>query len=83
VKHGALTSAGGRIDLTWTVGGAPPQVHIAWAEHNGPTVVPPTREGFGSRLIRNLGEQLDGEISLDYCTDGLRCNLVMPLPTIN
>jgi PAS domain S-box-containing protein len=83
VKYGALKNARGRIDLTWTVGGAPPQVHIAWAERNGPTVVPPTREGFGSRLIQNLGEQLDGEISLDYCPHGLRCNLVLPLPTMN
>src|SRR5205807_2393160 len=52
-KYGALSNATGQVGIDWTiVGEAPPKVlHIKWRETGGPPVKPPTRRGFGSRLI--------------------------------
>jgi two-component sensor histidine kinase len=51
IKHGALSTDEGRVDVTW--GGVPGALRIAWRESGGPGVTPPTREGFGSRLMRS------------------------------
>ena len=43
-------------------------------------MIPPTRHGFGSRLIeRSLQGQLGGEAALDYAPDGVRCHIRLPL----
>lgn len=53
---------------------------ITWTEEKGPKVGPPTRKGFGSRLIeRSLKGELGGEATLDYRQDGLHCRVVLPL----
>ncbi|WP_139202390.1 sensor histidine kinase [Frateuria terrea] len=42
---------------------------------------PPPRRGFGSRLIeRGLAHELDGRVRLDYASDGVVCEIDMPLP---
>ncbi|MFJ4434036.1 HWE histidine kinase domain-containing protein [Pseudomonas sp. NPDC089395] len=70
-KYGALSRAGGRLSVTWTVdaGGA---CEIIWCERGGPTVRPPTRTGFGSVLIeRSLPFDLGGSSNLEYRPEGL------------
>lgn len=53
---------------------------LRWRESDGPPVVPPTRRGFGSRLIeRGLAHELEGEVALAFDPDGVRCRLVIPL----
>ena len=38
--------------------------------------MPPTREGFGSRLLKSaLGGQIDGTVELRFEPDGLRCEI--------
>jgi two-component sensor histidine kinase len=69
-KYGALSMAGGRLSVSWTTaveGG----LRLTWAEDGGPPVLPPTREGFGSRLIVQLSRQLDGEVTFDWRPTGL------------
>ena len=42
---------------------------------------PPTRKGFGSRLIeRSLAQDLDGEVRIEYAPTGLVCAVEAPLP---
>ena len=82
-KHGALAEAAGQIDITWqlepTLHGK--QMRLRWQESGGPLVTPPGRKGFGSRLIeRDLAQELDGEVRLDYDPAGVVCRIVMPLP---
>jgi two-component sensor histidine kinase len=38
-------------------------------------VQPPTRRGFGTRLLQSLGRDLGGEIQLEYRPEGVRCDV--------
>jgi two-component sensor histidine kinase len=71
-KYGALTVPEGRIHLTWRVEGT--VLYLNWRESGGPAVTPPTRRGFGSRLLEEgLAHDLGGETRLEYAADGVRC----------
>jgi two-component sensor histidine kinase len=71
VKYGALSNGTGRIDVSWQCEqGA--QVRVTWQESGGPAVLPPSRKGFGTRLIESsLGA--DGAGAIDYRPEGVRC----------
>lgn len=48
-----------------------PRLRIAWTERGGPPVVPPSRKGFGSRLIeRGLTAQVNARLVLDCHPEG-------------
>ncbi|MBJ7534551.1 PAS domain S-box protein [Rhodomicrobium vannielii ATCC 17100] len=81
-KYGALSTKSGRVDVTWSVdrNGAEEVARIRWVESGGPTVSPPTRQGFGSHLIeRGLSFETGGEVRLEFAPAGLRCAITMPL----
>jgi len=47
-----------------------------WREIDGPPVSPPTRAGFGTRLIeRGLASDLNGEVTIAYPRDGVVCTI--------
>jgi two-component sensor histidine kinase len=74
VKYGALTSEVGRILLDWDIidGLRPETLRLTWLESEGPPVCPPTRRGFGSRMIeRALADELEGRAEIDYRPDGV------------
>ena len=53
---------------------------IDWRESGGPPVAPPSRRGFGSRLIeRSLQGALGGEALLDFAPGGLTCRIRLPI----
>ena len=53
---------------------------LSWRERGGPSVRPPTRKGFGTRLIeRGLTGQIGGVLSLDYPPEGVTCTVEAPL----
>ena len=73
-KYGALTGEVGRILLDWDIIAAsePRTLRLTWQEFDGPPVCPPTRRGFGSRMIeRALADELEGRAEIDYRPDGL------------
>ena len=77
-KHGALSTAAGRVTLEWRSGGG--AVELRWAESAGPPVQPPTRRGFGSTLIEHsIVSTLGGEVRFDFASDGLVCTMRLPL----
>jgi two-component sensor histidine kinase len=78
-KYGSLSVAEGRVQLGWRVSGPldAQTLEISWRETNGPTVAPPSRTGFGSRLIQR---SLHGKATLDFAPIGLRCDMHIPLP---
>ncbi len=83
-KHGALSTFGGQVEVRWRVeAGEPrPVLHFTWAEHGGPRVSAPTRQGFGTRLLqRVLATQLQADVSMDFPEEGLRFSMRMPIPT--
>jgi two-component sensor histidine kinase len=68
VKYGAFSSPTGRVLLR--VEDAGQVLKLTWKEQGGPPVVPPTSEGFGSRLLRRTGANAE----LNFEPDGLRCS---------
>jgi two-component sensor histidine kinase len=74
-KYGALSTAEGRLDIGWTQapGG---EARLLWRERGGPSVTPPERTGFGSKLFeRGLGDP-HSAVRLSYPADGVVCELV-------
>jgi two-component sensor histidine kinase len=71
-KYGALSRPEGRVELHWKAQND--ELNLSWSESGGPQVVPPSRRGFGSRLIENaLCRDLDGQTRLEFAPEGLRC----------
>jgi two-component sensor histidine kinase len=82
-KYGALSAPGGKLAVTWAVNGAGEarRLKVHWREAGGPPVTPPSRRGFGSRLVeRGITQELKGSVELDYAASGLRCLMEIPLP---
>lgn len=82
-KYGALSGPEGKVRIVWQhMPGTPSMLHLAWKETGGPSVVVPTRKGFGSRLIQDiLAAELNGDVAVVYESDGLRCVIDAPLET--
>jgi PAS domain S-box-containing protein len=78
VKYGALSVCEGRIEVSWTrtENG---QVVLRWAETRGPVVRPPTRKGFGTRVMANMVQQAKGEIRFDWDPAGFCCEIALPI----
>jgi two-component sensor histidine kinase len=68
IKYGALSSQTGRVFLRLEDAGE--VLKLSWEERGGPRVVPPTREGFGTRLLRRAG----ANSKLDFEPGGFRCS---------
>ncbi|MFY8144505.1 MAG: sensor histidine kinase [Caulobacter sp.] len=81
LKYGALSNAEGRVDLSWRYDPEARWLDCQWTEAGGPPVTPPTRKGFGSRLIeRSLRGELKGEATMAYPPEGFSCSLRAKLP---
>ncbi|MBN8952561.1 MULTISPECIES: PAS domain-containing sensor histidine kinase [unclassified Rhizobium] len=76
-KYGALSVADGRVAITWSVEtGEADRLKLRWQETGGPIVQPPTRKGFGSRLIESLlAAELNGKVHIGYEPSGLICEV--------
>lgn len=82
IKHGALSSADGRIEVRWSIDSLPRSrsLRLTWTEREGPPVQPPNRSSFGTQLIeRSVAYELAGEVRLDFRVEGLCCELGFPL----
>ncbi|WP_407942660.1 PAS domain S-box protein [Methylobacterium ajmalii] len=76
VKYGSLSVPDGEVAVNASLVGNEdaPRLRIAWTERGGPPVVPPSRKGFGSRLIeRGLTAQVNASLALDYRPEGVSC----------
>ncbi len=81
LKYGALSNASGRVRLDWGVtdGGSGETFHFDWTETAGPVVAPPSRKGFGSRLIERVtAAEFGGEVKLNYAPEGVSWRLTAP-----
>ncbi len=81
VKYGALSVEGGSVSITWRLETNPAEILILdWRELNGPPVIPPTRMGFGARLLQQgLVTEFGGEARLAFEPQGLTCRIEAPL----
>lgn len=79
-KYGALSRPEGRVTINWALG-QNRSFSFWWQEAGGPAVQPPTRQGFGLRMIeRALANDLNGDVSIDFPNDGLVCRITAALP---
>ena len=81
-KHGSLSQASGRVDLTWSVARTQQGLTLMldWKESQGPAPKKQRRPGFGSRLINMVIErQLNGQVEQSFGPEGLQTRLVVPL----
>ncbi len=81
-KYGALSVPQGRVAVQWTtrLSTGQPWLQLSWTESGGPAVAPPTRRGFGSRLISDgLAFELDGKVILAFESGGVTCRIDVPL----
>ncbi|WP_048648400.1 sensor histidine kinase [Nitratireductor soli] len=70
IKYGALSNDDGRILIEWSR--SDEQFFFRWREKGGPPVEPPTRTGFGSKLIeRFVATDFRGEARVHYLPQGI------------
>src|SRR5215469_10124606 len=76
-KYGALSNTTGKVQVTWTI--EPDQsdsvLKFKWQESGGPAVSTPTRQGFGSQLLKGIFSN----VSLKFLVEGLRCEIEVHL----
>lgn len=85
VKYGALSTETGKVLIEWSVtgGAANAMFRLTWRECGGPPVAPPTRKGFGSRLIAEaIGADLKGRARLDFPEEGASWTLEAPVQAV-
>lgn len=70
VKYGALSDPTGRVEVRWTATDDG-QLDFTWNESGGPRVQPPTRKGFGTRLIDTVSRTFSGHSTLNYDPAGV------------
>ena len=75
-KYGALADSSGLVEVVWKLDQGSSLV-IEWKESGGPPVQPPSRRGFGSRVIEQMVSQLRGTAHFDWRSDGLICEITM------
>jgi PAS domain S-box-containing protein len=82
-KYGALSVYGGKVAVRWrvTIEARRRTLEFNWLESGGPPVVPPARQGFGSRLLNFvLPGQIQARSHIDYRPQGVRLQCALPLP---
>jgi PAS domain S-box-containing protein len=76
-KYGALSNPEGHVDVSWRLSGVAQgeSLQFRWCEQGGPPVKTPTRQGFGTSLLRATF----GNVRFEYPSQGLICRIDVPL----
>jgi len=82
VKYGSLVEGQGRVELGWSVrrSAGENRLRLRWEESGGPTVKPPSRTGFGTKLLeRAVARELRAQVQLQFLPLGVVCDIEAPL----
>ena len=80
-KYGALSAAGGRVEVTWKRDSVTDNLVFIWRDVGGPPVTPPAAPGFGTRLIESsIRREQKGQSRFDFRPDGVVFEASLPLP---
>lgn len=80
-KYGALSNDNGTVELQWEIEAE--TLTLLWREHGGPSVAPPRKAGFGTKLLeRVVASDLGGRVTIDFATAGVVCTIVAPVARI-
>src|SRR4051812_16173416 len=86
VKYGALSSASGRLQVCWSVGGLGDNsvLVVDWCELGGPALDVQSIPGFGSRLLRRIvTKELAGQLDLQFKREGECCAMTIRIGSAN
>ena len=72
-KYGALSDRNGKVGIYWTImrEGESNRLKLKWQERGGPQVTQPTRQGFGTTLLKAVFP----DVRFDYAVEGLNCEI--------
>jgi two-component sensor histidine kinase len=76
-KYGALSNGSGKVGVSWTITrqNGNNKLGFKWRESRGPAVVAPTRQGFGTSLLKATFP----DAQIDYAVEGLSCEIDIPI----
>jgi two-component sensor histidine kinase len=77
VKYGALSVPSGRLLVEWSRDET--QLAIHWSEVDGPPVKPPSHQGFGTRVVGRVVNELNGKLQFNWNSEGLACEIIIPI----
>jgi len=81
-KYGALSTDAGHVDIGWRLERTNDGGHcftMEWSESGGPTVVAPTRHGFGWTVLCQMTRMsLGADVTLEYARTGVLWRLGCP-----
>jgi two-component sensor histidine kinase len=76
-KYGALSEAKGQVRVEWWRE-TDEQLVLRWTELGGPPVKPPTRKGFGTRMIETMIRgHVGGDVRLNWRAEGVVCEIAV------
>lgn len=81
-KYGALSVPSGRIEIDWNLSLDAEGLRfltLLWRERNGPPVEPPSRAGFGTRLLASALNRQHGGARVRYEPEGVSALLTFRL----
>jgi two-component sensor histidine kinase len=81
VKYGALSNDDGKIDVNWSLEQieGKSRLLLHWRELGGPPVQPPSRAGFGTRMLDRAMRGERGEARIEFLPEGVRCTIEMAI----
>jgi PAS domain S-box-containing protein len=76
-KYGALSNESGKVGVSWTITrqNGSNKLGFKWLERGGPPVAGPSRQGFGTTLVKATFP----DARIDYPVEGLSCEIVIPI----
>jgi PAS domain S-box-containing protein len=81
-KYGALSTDAGHVDVAWRFERTDDDRHrftMEWGESGGPTVVAPTRHGFGWTVLCQMTKMsLGADVTLEFAPVGVVWRLACP-----
>jgi PAS domain S-box-containing protein len=77
-KYGSLSVPEGNLCVKWSPA-ADGQFTLHWTESGGPPTKKPRRKGFGTSVVERMIGQIEGKMHLDWRTEGLACEIILPV----
>lgn len=81
-KYGALRGSGGTVDVQWTSTADADRIRVRldWVERGLAPIDPPSRTGFGTRLIEHqVRREFNGQLAIEFAHDGLKARFDLRL----
>ena len=86
IKYGSLSVPEGKIKISWVFDSellASRGLLLKWVEYGGPRVAPPSRNGFGHLVIREMIERsLNAKVTLEFAARGLEWSVSIPAASL-